>query len=146
MRRNRFTFLLLFLVMTIPACQPQNNGLISHENCRPAYRLIRTASVEPERSDIWRYELNGILMGCKSDLESLNSADMAMIRDRITTKLDQRKLMPLMKINMEKIRDRICSEINTDLGRSVISDVFFYHVQFEENRWFSTESGRRHDS
>lgn len=140
MWRIRFTFLLLLLVMAGPGCQPQNQLSTSHKDCRPTYRLIRSASVEPQRTDIWRYELNGTLIGCEGQLETLSATDMAMIRARVMKRLDHRRLMSLMKINMKEVRDQICNEINASLGGQVVSDVFFFHVQYEENKWFSAES------
>ncbi len=125
---------LLPLTIAVHGCYPDSTEPAPRENCRPTFRLIGEQNIELEPNDLWRYELDGIAIGCEEDLDTLAATDMETIRGQLVKRLEQRSLIFLMRANNKEERQSACSDINAALGRQVIADLFFYYVQFDEKR------------
>ena len=125
---------LLPLVIAVHGCYPDSTEPAPRESCQPTFRLIGEQNIELEPNDLWRYELDGIVIGCEEKLDTLTAADIETIRGQLVKRLEQRSLIFLMRANNKEERQPACSDINAALKRQVITDLFFYYVQFDEKR------------
>ena len=97
---------------------------VKDSQCRATYIY---ASDQPQAitTSFAKWTVQAILIGCRSDLESIDSEQRRRVLEAIRVLFVESDLHLLMRLKTPAFRDEAVKRINIALGRSAVSDIAF---------------------
>jgi hypothetical protein len=109
---------------------PMSAG-VSQGTCQPSWIYLTKKAITVEAGP-YEVKFSAILVGCEQQLSTLNERDLKKAQDALSNIIKRESLKLIGSASSKELRSEAAEEINRQLNRPAVSDIFFTSLSVGE--------------